>query len=282
MSNPFFYPPSGLLCVRKTGDGFITMGVLHFPEAFRPEEGTAYPMMLDEHGMLALPSAMGRLDKETLDSGMTYWPTQKCWPRFEGGIAARFLNAFPSGNGWSAMMVTKADPFEKHLSEQHRSDAHYWVRVHDGVVLPADSPVPVGSLNGVDVGGIYRDRCVWPDHHGKPSTLPIHTLASREMMHLGSLLQALVAKGDLDQSVFISLGRRSVALRRELGLGTPEPEFQKFRVAAYDAYLIEVERPRNEEQNLRYKEKFAQVFAQSMDADELPVKNAVTSAPSPH
>ena len=282
MSNPFFYPPSGLLCVRKTGDGYITMGVLHFPEGFRPEEGTAYPMMLDEHGMVALPSAMGRLDKSVLDAGMGYWPTTNCWPLFEGGIAARFLNAFSSGNGWSAMMVTKTDPFEKHLSEEHRLDAHYWVRVHDGVVLPAASPVPVGSLNGADVGGIYRDLCVWPNPQGKSSTLPIHTLACRQMMHVGSLLQALVAKGDLDQSVFISLVRRSDALRWEIGLGTPDPEFQKFRVAALEADLIKVEGPRNEEQYLRHKEKFAQVFAQCMDSDERPAKNAVISSPGPH
>lgn len=80
---------------------------------------------------------------------------------------------------------------------EERLQHHVWVDVREGGQVHAiDAPLPQ-PLEGMGVGQLLRDLCVWPDDAGVPHTLPLMTRhASRELC-LANLLRVLQVSGDL-------------------------------------------------------------------------------------
>ena len=72
MTPIFDMRPTGRLCVRMAAGGFVTTGVLHFPSSFRPEEGTAYPLLFNGGTLDAAPIALGRIPEDVVDSAAEF------------------------------------------------------------------------------------------------------------------------------------------------------------------------------------------------------------------
>lgn len=225
----FDMKPSGRLCVRMASGGFATTGVLHFPSSFRPEEGTAYPLVIGEDGAFeAVPYALARMDRAELDGSITDWGNQKSWPQMQrDGFAARFVQAFE--NGWTTVAVTRNDPFEGVLPpEQRKVDhGHYWVDVTDGVVTAIEPPVQPKRLMGTALSQICSNFCVWPDAEGRPHTLPVLTRETRRAFEVVGEVTGLLAQKKLSEDAANQL-LRSPGLYG-LGGSLGDPQYLEYR-----------------------------------------------------
>lgn len=198
------FQPTGRLCVRQTPGGFITMGVLHYPRGFRPEEGTGYPLMVANGLLTALPVAMTPLPPEQEAGSLGDWASSPMWSDvgagIEGasGLMVRHVKAFDSG--WALVGVSRKDPFEGVAGNDRFADGpHYWVDVDRGAVSHIAAPVPDRATRGTAVSQLYTNFPVWPGADGREYTLPTLTRAARMAMSVGSKLLELQVAGDLQE-----------------------------------------------------------------------------------
>lgn len=226
--NPIFdMRPTGRLCVRMCADGYIATGVLHFPETFRPEEGTAYPLLFNGNSVEAAPIALGRIPEHLRDDGFSGWAGSAVWPQLSvSGFAARYVQAFE--NGWSMLAVTRADPFDGVLpAEQRRLEsAHYWVDVEDGVVRGIEPPVKPKAVLGTAIGQLCTNLCVWPDAQGRPHTLPVLLRETRRAFDMAGTVTGLYATGKLGIDAMNQMFRTPAL--HGLGVSTSDEMYVKY------------------------------------------------------
>jgi hypothetical protein len=207
-----YSPTSGRIVVRRAGQAFVALGVLHFgPHDFRPEEGTGYPLVISAGRLHATPMAGKPLAYHELTGGISSWARIHSWRQFRkpemGGrvVEARFVHAFR--NGWSFVAISKQDPFEAQLTETHRQAVHYWADIDADAKVTGIPPPTDEKLEGMALGGILRDLPVWPDGKGGLRTLPALPRACREPANLANLLLAMRAAGELTDSAYAEIMR---------------------------------------------------------------------------
>ncbi len=208
----FRFNPTGLLCVFKTELGYVTVGSLGFVQEFRPEEGTAYPLLIGPESVRALPVALHRLEREVLGSDVDHWVADRGWPKVSGGIAVRFLTA--AGENYSAVVCcSDSDPFDGVLPEWHRGTGSYWVSLRDGCAAGVVSPIPREMLLGKTARELMSNFCVWPGLHGEVRVLPVRTRDVAQLLRIASAMYEMVVHREVDIDVLFALERRCPELR---------------------------------------------------------------------
>lgn len=226
LPSPFDLRPTGRLCVRMTSSGYVTIGVLHFHEAFRPEEGAAYPLMFVHDLITPVGLSIGRLEAGALDGGFSGWASST-WPQLAApGIPARFVQAFR--DGWSVLSVTREDPFAQVLPSSDRvfDQGHYWVDVKDGRVSAITPPVAPRELAGTAVSQIATDFCVWPDAKGRPHTLPVLARETRRAFEVVGAIGAMAATQEITNKAATKLLRESALA--DLGASFSDERYMQY------------------------------------------------------
>lgn len=238
----------GRLVMRRTGGGLVFVGVLHLPDAVRPDPRSAAQPWMCSISMTGREPVLMIWDRpgpavqiDGIDPRQLFdFARAPAWRRHHaaGHVAfdARLVPAF-EGGCWTMLAVAPQ------VAVVETGAVHQWFDLGPAgrlqkVPSPTDAP-----QEGMALRQLARDLCVWPDRQGVLRTLPTVTADAAQEIAFANLYRVLVEQGHLDQAGQDLLLRNVPQLESALRqAGRADRDYLQYLGAVACAGLLQPER----------------------------------------